>query len=404
MSQAAHLNATPANILIVDDELGPRESLKMILNPPHKITIATNGAEAVEMFDPQRHELVISDIRMPRMNGIELMKTIKAKSPDTPFILLTGYAALETAQEAVRTGAFDYISKPYNVSDIRQVVAAALEDARQKKEEQGTVGQLNAMNDMLQQQILQLDQKATIGDLSAEMIHDLNNPICVLQGYISLLEDALASHGSSRFAGSEEEEFLGVIKEQINRCIRVTQNFLDYARHSKHKWDTDCINSLIQDTLFVLRVRMRSFSIELATDLEADLPKCLVQSTPLQQVFYNLITNAIQAMEDSPQPRRLEVTTRERINACGQAAVLISIKDTGPGIAPDIQEKIFTPFYTTKTKDKGTGLGLPICKRIVEEHAGSLEIKSGVGQGTEFLITIPLEPSLAQTDGSLITA
>ncbi len=380
---------TPAlRILVVDDEYGPRESLKLILTPTYDVLVAKNGQEALERFAECTPDMVISDMRMPIMTGLDLMKAVKSRSPDTPFVLLTGYGTLESAQEALRAGAFDYINKPYHVEEIRRVVTHALEDAAKKKRMLNSVDRLQALNSQLEHQVRNLDQKASIGDLSAEMIHDLNNPITVLRGYIALLEDSLARE--SHFAGSEEKEFLDVIKVQTERCIDLMQKFLDYARNFRKPWDKVDVNSMVQNTLAVLRVRMRRLKVHPVTDLQPDLPEIWAQPTALQQVFYNLIANAIDALEETTRGGKLTVTTRLLPDTAGEGAHLeICISDTGPGIPEEIRDRIFMPFFSTKPKGKGTGLGLAICQRGVDEHGGTIQVESEFGKGTCFRVLLP---------------
>ena len=377
-------------ILVVDDENGPLESLRMILDPFYKVLTARNGREGLEVFDGSLPDLVISDIRMPVMTGVDLMKLVKERSPDTPVILITGYATLQTAQEAVRAGAFDYISKPYDVDEIRQVVSTALVKANEKERSHRALARLEAMNVQLEDQIRELDKKASIGELSAEMIHDLNNPFTILKGYIQLLEGALDKE--EKYSSSEEKEFLDVIKEQMDRCMALTQSFMNYARKSQRNWDRESINDVIQDALFVLRVRMRSLNISLETHLGESMPVCWLQPTPLQQVFYNLVANAIDAMEGLAHPGVLAISSRllPADDTFEHGCMEIVFKDNGSGIPPEIRAEIFEPFFTTKPKGRGTGLGLAICRRVILDHQGTVDVVSEPRRGTCFTICLPV--------------
>lgn len=384
---------TKGKILVVDDEIGPRESLKMILAPEYEIVTAENGQDGLDKFDTSVPDMAIIDIRMPVMNGVDLMKAIRERSPDTPIVVLTGYGTLESAQEAVRMGAYDYISKPYDVETLRKVVDDALQDLYRKQSQQEKIERLRTMNSQLEEQVKELDRQSSIGELSAEMVHDLNNPITVLRGYITLLEGAMEKNAKGE-SDEDQSEFLEVIKEQTERCMRLTRNFLDYARDSEKKWEDGDLNNIIHDAIFVLRVRMRKLGIALETNLAPELPSIKLQPTPIQQVVYNLISNAIDALaEHNGENKLLTVTTQEIAGAEDDEYdkfIEFSLKDTGPGIPEDIKEKIFEPFFTTKTKNKGTGLGLSICKRIVEEHNGKLHLESEVGRGTCFRIQLPV--------------
>ena len=379
-----------ATVLVVDDEVGPRESLRLILTPSYRVVLAKDGEEALERFETDAPDMIISDIRMPRLGGIELLKKVKEQSPETPFILLTGYGTLETAQEAVRTGAFDYISKPYNVEDIRKVVAKAFEETRKKQDMDQALNRLQNTNMLLEASLQELDQKAALGDLSAEVIHDLNNPICALQGYVELLECTLAEQNG--FHESEEKEVLGIIKHQAERCIQLTRRFLDYARTSKQRWGCGNINELIEDTLFVFQARLRMLNVNIEKDFDATVPNCWLQTTQSQQVFYNLISNALQAMEDQDTPRQIEISTqviRSQSAGSESAYVRIVIKDSGPGIPEEHLGDIFNSFFTTKPKGKGTGLGLSISRGIARDHKGDITVETSPENGTTFSVFLP---------------
>ena len=376
-------------ILVVDDETGPRESLKVILTPKYEVITAENGKQALDLLEQRAPDMVISDIRMPHMTGTELLREVKKRDPEMPVVLITGYATVQSAQEAVRASAYDYINKPYDVGEIEQVVSKALTENQARRERERTMGKLQQWNLELEEQIGQLDQKATLGELSAELIHDLNNPMSVLRGYISLLEDSLGRDTIPAEQTEQQKEFLEVIKSQVERCVKLTRNFLDFARSPRELWSEENVNELIHDTLFVLRVRMLKQNIELKTHLDTDLPKCFVMATPLQQALYNLVANAIDAMAENAKSGTLTMSSAtEEID--GNSAIRIGIRDTGPGIPKDIVERIFNPFFTTKGKKKGTGLGLAICKRVVDQHEGTVNVQTENGNGTEFILHIPL--------------
>jgi signal transduction histidine kinase len=377
-----------ALILVVDDETGPRESLKIILNPTYRVVAAQSGAEALDLFEQETPDLVISDIRMPGMTGTQLLAEIKRRSAATPVILITGYATVQTAQEAVRASAFDYISKPYNVTDILRVVAEAIKESQAERESQRAVRQLQQWNRQLEEQIGQLDQKASVAELSAEIIHDLNNPMSVIRGYIALLEDSLEARALGAMS-DEQLEFLNIIKEQVNRCVRMTRSFLSFAGSPEGTWEKCNVAELVQDTLFVLRVRIMAQGNELKTQLDPTIPSLWLMRTPMQRLCYNLISNAIDANAATGRGASLTVSAQLVPNGGGEGQLQIEVTDCGPGIPQGILDRIFTPFFTTKPKDKGTGLGLAICKRVVDMHGGTLEVDTQPGRGTTFRVLVP---------------
>ena len=378
--------AKPA-ILIVDDELGPRESLKLILTPTYQVTVARDGLEGLEKFEACTPDLVISDIRMPRLDGIQFLKRIRERNRDIPFILITGCGTVESAQQAVRSGAFDYISKPYNIREIHEVVRRALEAAREKRETHSLMDELRQVNTRLEEQLTGMEKKATVGDLSAEMIHDLNNPLCILQGYLELLMGSI--HSKCHLPLDEEREFLKVIREQFDRCIRLTRSFLNFARQPGLQWERTNINDLLRDTLNLLAARLKERRLKLVLELAPELPVVWTPRSSLQQVVFNLSLNAVQAMENKGSC----LTVRTRLMDARQPGALpdieLSVIDDGPGVPAAIRERIFEPFFSTKEKDKGTGLGLAICRRAATLLDGALTLESREGEGTAFHLRFP---------------
>lgn len=378
--------ARPA-ILIVDDELGPRESLKLILTPTYQVTVARDGQEGLEKFEAATPDLVISDIRMPRLDGIQFLKRIRERNHDIPFILITGCGTVESAQQAVRGGAFDYISKPYNIREIHEVVRRALEAAREKREAHSLMDELRQVNTRMEEQLAGMEKKATVGELSAEMIHDLNNPLCILQGYLELLKGSI--HSKRHLPLDEEREFLDVIREQFDRCIRLTRSFLNFARQPGLQWERTSVNDLLRDTLNLLTARLKEKRLKLVLELAPELPVVWTPRSSLQQVIFNLSLNAVQAMENKGSC----LTLRTRLAPAQQPGappdLELSVIDDGPGVPAALRERIFDPFFSTKDKDKGTGLGLAICRRVAVMLDGELTLDSREGEGAAFHLRFP---------------
>ena len=374
-------------ILIVDDELGPRESLKLILTPTYQVIVARDGLEGLEKFEACTPDLVISDIRMPRLDGIQFLKRIRERNHDIPFILITGCGTVESAQQAVRGGAFDYISKPYNIREIHEVVRRALDAAREKRETHSLMDELRQANTRMEEQLADMEKKATVGELSAEMIHDLNNPLCVLQGYLELLKGSI--HSKRHLPLDEEREFLDVIREQFDRCIRLTRSFLNFARQPGLQWERTNVNDLLRDTLNLLAARLKEKRLKLELELAPELPVVWTPRSSLQQVVFNLALNAVQAMESKGS----SLTIRTRMVPAQQPGapleIELSVVDDGPGVPAAIRERIFEPFFSTKDKDKGTGLGLAICRRVAATLDGELTLDSREGEGTTFQLRFP---------------
>jgi two-component system NtrC family sensor kinase len=178
------------------------------------------------------------------------------------------------------------------------------------------------------------------------------------------------------------------IIQAAERCRRLVRNFLTLARQHKPERTTVVLNTLVTETVELLTYPMRVDNITIHLALADDLPSLWADPHQLQQVVTNLLTNAHHALRESSAPRQLTLTTR-----CNPAhtSIMLEVADNGPGISPEIQARIFEPFFTTKPLGVGTGLGLPLCRGIIEGHGGTLRVTSQQGQGATFFIEFPLE-------------
>jgi two-component system, NtrC family, sensor histidine kinase HydH len=238
-------------------------------------------------------------------------------------------------------------------------------------------------NSKLYQQMKERDRLAALGEMSAGLAHEIRNPLAAIKGAIQYLDPTKLPE--------EDREFLEIIIEEVNRLNGVVTQFLDYSRPLKALMAPGDMNDVLQRTFRLLQNRYpEGVAVEL--ELAEWLPRVMCDPEQLKQVFLNLALNAFEAM---PRGGRLVVSTRVardelsfwREGARRTDLVEIRFRDSGPGIPEDARENIFVPFYTTK--EKGTGLGLAICQRLVKAHGGSIGVRSALGEGAEFLISLP---------------
>jgi two-component system NtrC family sensor kinase len=190
-----------------------------------------------------------------------------------------------------------------------------------------------------------------------------------------------------RPADPQAEQVLA-ITQAAERCMRIVRNFLTLARQHPPERQPVALNRVVEGALELLAYGLQVDTVAVDWRLAPDLPPLWADPHQLHQVVVNLVTNAHQALREVPPPRRLTLTTRA---APAQARVLLEVADTGPGIPPALQAQIFEPFFTTKPPGMGTGLGLPLCRGILEAHGGSLSVESQPGQGTVFRMTLPVQ-------------
>jgi two-component system sensor histidine kinase HydH len=235
------------------------------------------------------------------------------------------------------------------------------------------------------------DRLAVLGQMAAGLAHEIKNPLGAIKGAAQLLGDA---PGGAKL-GASEQEFLGIILEEVDRLDSVVGSVLDYARPSKGDLGSIDVNAVVRRTLRVLSSDRAEVS-DTHTELDPDLPVARADAEQLRQVLINLIRNAVQAMAGHGTVHIRTRARSERPRGVGDAItwVEISVRDEGPGIAPQVMKNLFVPFVTTK--DRGTGLGLAISQRVVAEMGGRIEVASRAGSGSTFTVLLPVATDVAQ--------
>src|SRR5437773_5218934 len=232
---------------------------------------------------------------------------------------------------------------------------------------------------MLQEQLIQSEKMSAIGQLVSGVAHELNNPLAGISAFAQLLLTEKRFPPDQRTAAE-------MIYAEARRASRIVQNLLTFARQHKPERTSTSLNQVLDDALELRGYELRVLGIEVVRDYDEDLPETMADAHQLQQVFLNLITNAEQAMEKSPrESQRLIVRTRRT-----GAVIRMDVEDTGPGIPPNLLERIFNPFFTTKPTGSGTGLGLSISLGIVREHEGRIWAENAPQGGARFIVEVPI--------------
>jgi PAS domain S-box-containing protein len=238
-----------------------------------------------------------------------------------------------------------------------------------------------------QQEVLAQSEKlAAMGSLLASVAHELNNPLSVVVVAADLLQEELDAGPFVEYASK--------ITQAAERCARIVQNFLMLARQHPPERSRVQLGPIVEEAVGIFAYALRMDDIAVQLHLAHDLPDLQADPHQLQQVVVNLITNAHQALREAEPPRRLTISTRAD---AGRHQVTLTVADSGPGISPALQTRIFEPFFTIKPPGVGTGLGLSLCRGIIEGHGGSIEVRNDVGHGATFIVTLPAEPAPAIT-------
>ncbi len=405
-------------ILVVDDSAVVRRSFCSSLSTNYECEQASDAMEAIHMLRASTYDLVITDIIMPGLSGIELLRKIVDEYPDTAVLVVSGVDRPQRALDAVRLGAFDYLIKPCEPDVLQLTVERALERGWLIKNAKKYKQDLEARNEelvrgkkqleRLQTQIIQSEKMASLGQLAAGIAHELNNPVGFVYGNLELLEgcirdlmklinfyEELELDPESGEKAAELKKSIGfdqtledlssIISDCREGTVRVrdiVQNLRTFSRLDEAEFKKTDIHEGIDSTVRLLSRYFSRGNIRLLREY-GDIPSIDAYSAQLNQVWTNLLVNAAQAVGDSVG----DVTIRTRLEG---PSVVIEISDTGIGIPPDVVNRIFDPFFTTKAVGEGTGLGLTITFGIIERHGGRILVDSRPGEGTTFKVELPV--------------
>jgi signal transduction histidine kinase len=405
-------------ILIVDDEPMVCSVFALALGEKYHCTTAANYDEAMAHMSRQPFALVITDMIMPGRGGIELLREVTGKYQDTAVIVVSGVDRSQRVIDAVRLGASDYLIKPCDLDVLEVSVERALErrmllrNARQYKldleRRNNELRESKSKLQSLQSQIVQSEKMASLGQLAAGVAHELNNPAGFIFGNMEILKECssglerlLNFYGGLPLTPAQEAE-VAAIKDEIDfentiadlgsiiadcregaeRIRDVVLNLRIFSRLDEAEFKKVDIHEGIDSTIRLLSRYYSSSQISLRRNY-TELPSVDCYAGQLNQVWMNLLVNAAQAVKDGGD---VCVSTEHR-----DGSAIVTVSDTGCGIAPEHLTRIFDPFFTTKPVGEGTGLGLSVIYSIIERHHGSIDVQSQPGKGTTFAVTIPVD-------------
>jgi len=374
-------------VLVIDDELGPRESIRFLLKGDYEVFCADSVDGGVAMLREQSPDLVIMDIRMPRKSGIEGLREIREVDKHVSVVMLTGYGALETAKEALRLGATDYLSKPFDTKEMTEAVGRYVERTRMERRRTGMLDELQDINARLVDDLASREQEASMAQSTAEIAHDMRNPLMIVSGYVELLtaqlEEVKAKLGDQLGA---TDDYLEVIGQNVRRCCDLSHMWQKYGRAKLSEFGPTTLADVIEDVVLGTAPLAASENVDINYDTQPGDAVINGNKPQLLRAIHNVIANAIQAV--TPPEGRVQVSCRRDGDS-----IDVVISDNGSGMSPEVLSHIFDPYYTTKEEGKGTGLGMVITKRIIEEHHGELRVESEVDAGTHVTISLPLASS-----------
>lgn len=398
---------TKPTLLIVDDEEGPRQSLRIVFKNEYNVLLASNGIDAIQLAKENRINVAVCDIMMFGMSGVEVLKELKEIDPAIEVVMLTAFETIETARQALRYGASDYLNKPFDIPTMRAAVKRAAEKHRAATEFKSNNDQLQELERVIQDHRMREEMALTKGEIYASVLHDINSPLTIISGFVEVINRSMQN--AARVEGEQLEKIKGdlnTLTGQVGRCFEISRRYLSFLHNSETERVRVGANQILSDVkdLLVRHPYARGHELSVATLSQDVVPD--IDGTDFLQILLNLTINALQATEVPhkvsvscellPQPIDLSqypegpncrVINRE--NFANVTPILtITIADDGPGIPPAILTRMFEQRFTTKAPDRGTGLGLSIVKRLIGQARGAIILQTEVGQGSSFKICL----------------
>ncbi|MBU0463757.1 MAG: response regulator [Proteobacteria bacterium] len=363
----------------MDDEEGFRTAIarrlgKRGFDPVH----ASTGEECLDILEKESIDVVVLDVKMPGMSGIDTLKAIKLRHEKTQVILLTGNVAVSDGIEGIKSGAFDYLTKPVEIDHLVNKIKQAFEIIRLEEEKQKEL----EYREKLEKKMIDTERLASLGTLSTGIAHEINNPLAIINESAGFMKQVISSTEMSLFS-QKDALMMGIekIENSIKRASKITHQLLGHVKKPELQFSEVNLKALLYETFGLLKREIKDKQINI--NWEIDRKKNIVWSDPyqLRQVLMNLLSNAVHALSENGSITLSSSETNEDI--------LLEIKDNGIGIPKENLGKIFDPFFTTKSFDEGTGLGLFVVHKIIADLNGKIDVSSRVGEGTSFYIRLP---------------
>lgn len=370
-------------ILVVDDEEGIRHVLEMSLGTVgYQVLTADSGKSAMHILREENPAIVLADIKMPGMDGIELLQKIKEENPDTEVIMMTGHADLELAVQSLKFEASDFITKPVNYDALEVALKRVHEKIWMKEKIKEYTEGLEQLVTEKSRRLVEAERLASLGQSVATLAHAIKNITGGLKGGMYVMEKGLELDN-----GKYLSQGWDMIKGNVQKINELALDLLNYSKQRAPDYDLFDPNIPAREVFHLMLPKAKENRIDLRLDLDKRLDKVFLDLEGIYNCLLNLVTNAIDSFAwGDPTTAHKEVVLSSR--KTDEWAVEYQVSDNGCGMDEGTRKKIFRSFFSTKGS-KGTGLGLMITEKIVREHGGEIELDTKPGIGTTFTIRLP---------------
>jgi two-component system, NtrC family, sensor kinase len=341
---------------------------------------AESGEDGLALMARQPFDVVILDVKMPGLSGLEVLSHIKRDYPHTETILLTGHGSTSDGVAGIKAGAFDYLTKPVEFEHLLEKIKQAFDKGKREEEKAKEA----EFREKMDRQLTVTERLASLGTLATGVAHEINNPLAIIQEWAGWMKSILEDIGPDFDRREDFNTALTKIETAVGRAKRITHQLLGMVQKKSETLVEIAAGDLFSDV--VQLVNREALNHNITINYTPDEHPILFWSDPyrLRQILLNLVNNAIHAT-----PAGGAITLNIGLEG---DEILFDIRDTGAGIAQENLDKIFEPFFTTKQTGEGTGLGLFVSRRLAENLGGKIEVESRLGDGALFRVRLPVRP------------
>ena len=370
-------------VLFVDDEKDICDVLSISLSDlGYKVYTAENGQEALQIIQEINPPIVLTDIRMPIMDGIELLRRIKLQNPETEVIMVTGHGDMDLAIKSLKHEATDFIVKPIKDEALEIALKRALERISLRRQLREYTENLEELVQEKSAKLVQAERLAAVGETIAGLSHAIKNIAGGLEGGTFVLEKGIELGNKDYISQGWE-----AVRFSFEKIKDLSVDLLNYAKFTDLNFIFSDPNEPAREVAELMKTRAEKLGINLKMDLSSDLKTIRFDPDAIHHCLLNLVTNSIDAVlgeesSDTPKEVLLETTKPEGWG------VEYKVTDNGCGMPDEVREKLFTSFFSTKGAT-GTGLGLMITKKVVDAHEGVIQFEAEEGVGSAFTIRLP---------------
>jgi signal transduction histidine kinase len=377
-----------SDILLVDDEEGLRKVLGLsLMDRGYNIHTAGDGSQALALFEQVRPEIVLTDIKMPGMDGIDLLRAIKQRDPDTEIIMVTGHGDIDLAIKSLKFDATDFITKPIDDDILDIALKRAEERIALRRELRNYTENLERLVEEKSRQLVQAERMAAMGETVAGLAHAIKNISGGLKGGAFVVEKGLDLDNPKYLKQGWQ-----MVRDNVSRIQQLSLDLLNIARPEAPKLQVLDPNIPLKQVCDLLRPQAEQFGISLFYRPSSALTPMALEPEGIHRCLLNLGTNALDACLQAGDchGKRTAIIEFSSTPLDG-GGVVYRVLDTCGGMEEAVQKKILQGFFTTKGS-RGTGIGLMLTRKIVEAHQGRIEVSSHLGHGTTFTIYLPFRP------------